>query len=80
MVCFRDTATAHRGWTLFFDDKAARKASESLKIHVSGTLGVLLALVKQSQLALTEADKILTRMIQIGYYSPCASLNEILRS
>ena len=71
---------AHRGWTLFSDDKAARKASESLKVSVSGTLGVLLALVKQSQLALTEADEILARMIQIGYYSPCASLNEILHS
>ncbi|MEA3397983.1 MAG: hypothetical protein U9R05_11020 [Chloroflexota bacterium] len=69
---------AHRQWTFLSDDKAARRAGASLNIPVSGTLGVLLALVKHGQLALTEADTMLIRMIQAGYFSPVFSLREIL--
>lgn len=68
----------HRQWTFLSDDKAARKAGMRLNVPVTGTLGILLALVKHGHLELSEADAVLARMIQTSYYSPIASLNEIL--
>ncbi len=61
------------------DDKAARKASQRLKVPLSGTLGILLSLVKQGHLPLSEADTILQQMLQAGYRSPIASLADILK-
>ncbi len=69
----------HRQWTFLSDDKAARQVGARIKVPVSGTVGLLLSLVKRRLLALGEADAILGRMIQKGYYSPVASLNEILQ-
>jgi len=70
---------AHRQWTFLSDDKAARKTSQTLKVPLSGTLGILLALVKQGHLPLSEADTILQQMIQAGYRSPIVSLADILK-
>ena len=69
----------HRRWTFLSDDKAARDAADTLKVPVSGTLGVLLALVKRHQLALSEADAALQCMRRAGYYSPVALLDELLQ-
>ena len=68
----------HRQWTFLSDDKAARKASSALTIPISGTLGILLALVNRDDLTLIEADAILQQMVQAGYRSPIVSLGEIL--
>ncbi len=38
------TAAYHRNWVFLSDDMAARKAGQSLKIQISGTLGILLSL------------------------------------
>ena len=70
---------SHRQWTFLSDDKAARKASQMLNVPLSGTLGILLALVKQGHLPLSEADTILRQMVQAGYRSPIASLADILK-
>jgi predicted nucleic acid-binding protein len=67
----------HRQWTFLSDDKAARKAATALNVPVSGTIGVLLALVRRTDLVLAEADAILQQMIQKGYHAPVSSLNEI---
>ncbi len=68
----------HRQWTFLSDDKAARKVGQRLKVPISGTLGILLSLVKRERLPLIEADQVLHQMIVRGYYSPVTSLNEIL--
>jgi predicted nucleic acid-binding protein len=68
----------HRGWMFISDDKAARKASATLGISISGTLGILLSLVKENLLSLVDADDVLGRMVQVGYYSPVTSLSEIV--
>lgn len=70
----------YRHWTFLSDDKAARRASATLNVPVSGTIGVLLALVQRDCLVLAEADRLLQQMIQTGYHSPVTSLNEILPS
>jgi predicted nucleic acid-binding protein len=68
----------HRKWTLLSDDKEARKIGKELNIPISGTLGILLSLVRRKLLSIGEADTVLQHMIQRGYYSPVASLQEIL--
>ena len=67
----------HRQWLFLSDDKAARQQSHALNVPISGTLGVLLTLVKQQKLSLIEADTVLQQMIDKGYYSPVTSLGEI---
>lgn len=70
----------HRQWTFLSDDKAARKSSHELGVATSGTLGVLLMLIRRRQLTLDEADTVLQCMARLGYYSPVSSLRELLHS
>ncbi len=60
------------------DDLAARRLALHRKLTVSGTLGVLLHLVRMKLLTLTEADELLTVMIGHGYRSPVRSLEVLL--
>ncbi|MDM8530231.1 hypothetical protein QUF63_03605 [Anaerolineales bacterium HSG25] len=55
----------HRQWTFLSDDKAARTQSKQLKVSVSGTVGLLIPLVKHNKLNVTEADDLLQKMIQL---------------
>jgi len=59
------------------DDFAARRLAQQRGIPVSGTIGVLLRLVKEEQLAQAEADVLLSRMIAKGYRSPVSSLTDL---
>ncbi|MCI5131400.1 MAG: hypothetical protein D3904_07700 [Candidatus Electrothrix sp. EH2] len=67
----------HREWVFLSDDKAARNAAIQADVGVSGTLGVLLSLVKREFLGPEEGDGLLHRMIEHGYYSPVSSLREL---
>jgi len=67
----------HRKWLFLSDDKAARQMGQTMDIPISGTLGVLLSLLKQKKLSLIEADNVLQQMVHKGYYSPVTSLSEI---
>ena len=63
-----------RRCTFFSDDFAARRLARHRKLRVSGTLGILLALVDEEQLSREEADGLLATMITHGYRSPVNSL------
>jgi predicted nucleic acid-binding protein len=67
----------HREWVFLSDDKAARNAAVQAGAAVSGTLGVLLSLVKKKSFSLKEGDALLHRMIEHGYYSPVSSLRDL---
>lgn len=69
----------HREWAFLSDDKAARNAAGRLGVAVSGTLGILLLLVKRHIVELDEGNLCLQKMIESGYFSPIYSLEEILR-
>ena len=60
------------------DDRAARRLAQQRGLPISGTLGVLLALVKGGRLRVEEADAFLATMIAHGYRSPVNSLVELL--
>jgi len=60
------------------DDRAARNHCAGINIHVTGTIGILKACVQDQLLQLEDADIILKKMIQEGFYSPVKSMSHIL--
>jgi predicted nucleic acid-binding protein len=66
-----------RKGVLFSDDRDARRYAQRLGISFSGTVGILILLVKEGHLILDQADLLLQAMIRTGYYSPVGSLKDI---
>ncbi len=60
------------------DDFAARRLAQQRGVAVSGTLGVLLLLIRQTHLTSVEADELMTLMVQRGYRAPVKSLRDLL--
>jgi len=63
---------------VFTDDKAARSLAQSLQLPVSGTLGILVSLVRQGNLKLQQANHYLDQMISQGYYAPVTKLEQLI--
>jgi predicted nucleic acid-binding protein len=64
--------------TLVTDDLAARRLVEKSEVPLSGTLGILIALVRHSTFSLKEANAMLGAMIQRCYRSPVDRLDEFI--
>lgn len=62
---------------LLTDDQAARRRARAVEIEISGSVGVLQRLVDSGAMDLREADRLLQRMIDAGYWSPVASLQDL---
>lgn len=60
------------------DDRAARRLATERGVEVTGTLGILLALVHQETLPLSEANAMLKAMIQRRYRSPIDRLDDLI--
>ncbi len=69
---------SHRKGIVVSDDRAARAACKSLDIPLTGTIGILLALVRDAILSGKDADAVLTAMIHQGFYSPVSSITCLL--
>ena len=69
---------ASRGLILATDDLAARRFAESEGVSLTGTLGVLVALVRDDVLPLSEANTMLEAMIQRRYRSPVDRLDDLI--
>ncbi|MEW6416834.1 MAG: DUF3368 domain-containing protein [Nitrospirota bacterium] len=67
-----------RGFIFACDDMVARREAQLLNIKLTGTLGILIKAVKKRLIYQKEADRILARMVENGFYSPIRSLKEIL--
>lgn len=67
-----------QGAVVMTDDQAARMQCRQMNIPVSGTLGILKAAYLDRQIPLEQADEILSRMIEAGYYSPIKQISEIV--
>ena len=66
-----------RNVTVVTDDRNARKQCSQMNIPVTGTIGILKASVSDEHLDLDQADRILSKMIDAGFYSPLRSLADI---
>ena len=60
------------------DDRNARRQCSQMKIPVTGTIGILKASVLDGHLKLDQADKILSKMTDAGFYSPLRSIADII--
>ena len=69
--------TEHRGGLLLTDDGAARRLAESLGVEISGTIGVLVKLLRRKILPLEQGDNLLAEMMARGYRNPVRSLREL---
>lgn len=63
-------AAHHRGGVVVSDDLAARRTCADLAVPVTGTIGILRAAFRDKELALTDANGLLTQMIEAGFHSP----------
>jgi len=69
---------ASRGLILATDDLAARRLAESEGVGLTGTLGILVALVRDDALSLPRANAMLQAMIQPRYRSPVDKLDDLI--
>ena len=67
-----------RGLKFLTDDLDARRWSQRAGVPVSGTVGVLTALVHTGTLSLDKGNRLLAEMITHGYYAPIERLDLLL--
>jgi predicted nucleic acid-binding protein len=68
-----------RGGVVATDDQAARQACRNLKVAVTGTIGIILAAMRDRQIDLAAADLMHTRMVAGGFYSPVRKISDLLK-
>jgi predicted nucleic acid-binding protein len=67
-----------RGLVFVTDDLAARRLASERGMLLTGTLGILVALVRDDELSLAEANAMLAEMIQRRYRSPVERLDGLI--
>lgn len=67
-----------KGLVFACDDKAARREANLLEVRLTGTIGIILRAVRKKVIGAEQADRILKKMINYGFYSPVSSVKEIL--
>ena len=68
----------NRKWKIITDDIDARKMAQREEIAVTGSIGLLVYLIKKGNILLTDGNRMLEKMIKAGYFSPINSLNNLL--
>lgn len=68
----------HRGGVVVTDDRTARRRCASRGIGVTGTIGILQALAADRIVAAEEADALLARMVEVGFYSPIRRVSDLV--
>lgn len=71
------TLAVNRNMNILTDDLDTRRYAQRLGISVSGTIGVLVLAIKKKIVDLKEGNKLLSEMIEKGYYSPYQVLDEL---
>jgi predicted nucleic acid-binding protein len=67
----------HRRFVFASDDLVARKAAEQSGVILTGSLGILNRAVSRTIIETKDADRILKKMIEYGFFSPVRSVTEI---
>jgi len=66
-----------RGSIFACDNRAARREARLLDVKLTGTLGILKKALRDSVIDLAKGNLILTKMMDLGFYSPAKSLRDI---
>lgn len=67
----------HRGYAVLTDDQVARREARRLGVPLSGTIGALNILAQTGVITIDAADKVLLKMIELGFRSPVLSLSDL---
>jgi predicted nucleic acid-binding protein len=67
-----------RGLTFATDDLAARRLAAEHNVPLTGTCGILVALVRNNALTLAEANAVLAAMIRRHYRAPVDRLDDLI--
>ena len=70
--------SSSRGYDLLSDDMAVRKIAMREGIRLSGSIGVLLELIRINRISAEKGNTILKGFIKHGYFSPSDKLDELL--
>lgn len=68
-----------RSLTLATDDRAARRLATKRGIKLTGTVGILVRLVREGHLTLESGNDLLGQMIKLRYRSPVERLDDLFR-
>ncbi|MBM4137331.1 MAG: DUF3368 domain-containing protein [Nitrospira sp.] len=68
----------HKGHDLLSDDMAVRKIALRERIRLSGSIGVLIELIRMDRISLETGNEILRSFIKHGYFSPTDRLDDLL--
>jgi predicted nucleic acid-binding protein len=68
-----------RGYDFLTDDMKARRVAQTEGVTVSGSVGVLLELIRMPKLTLEEGNHLLRAFILLGYFSSVERLDELLQ-
>ena len=60
------------------DDMDARKLAQRRGVPVSGTIGVLVEVIREGLSSIEEGNTMLSDMIERGYFSPVEALDELI--
>lgn len=72
-------AVAHtRKLAVMTDDRDARQVAMQYGIPLSGTLGILVQVIRKQILDLEQANRVLQEMIDSGYRAPVAKLDSLV--
>ncbi len=72
-------AAFHRRGVFASDDLKARQAAQALDVPVIGSVGILIRSGQKDLLTLAQAQVLLDRMIDAGYYAPVSDLSTFFR-
>ena len=67
-----------RGATVVTDDRQARVACRAVSLPFTGTVGILVASVRDGALTIARGEELLRQMRNDGFYSPVARLADLL--
>jgi len=70
-------AAFKRGGVVVTDDRLARNICGEYRLAFTGTIGILLAAVREKRITVDEADDILDLMRAGGFYSPVSRMKDI---
>ncbi len=60
------------------EDRDAREAAQEVGVRATGTIGILVACVREGYVSPEEGDALLAEMVARGYHSRAASLAQLL--
>jgi predicted nucleic acid-binding protein len=63
-----------RSYVFACDDRAARKEATLCGVRLTGTIGILIKAVRQGTVELKQANAILRKMVERGFYAPVARI------